>query len=289
MQRIQPRPLRLVVKLFPLLGFLSKNLWMLKREHFILPYVEMPVTTRCTLRCEKCANLMQWYDHPEDVAYSDLIRYFDRLTACVDYIEIYTFLGGEPLLYPRLSELLEHAVSCGKIGRVKITTNGTILPSDERLISILSHPKVFVEISDYGPISRQKTQLVSLFNERHIRFRFFAARDNWFDFGGLEPRGRNESTLKRQFTLCSSGCRSYYRGKLHWCPRSGHGMDLGFIPDTPSNYVDFSNTDLSKEELTSQIRALLAAEYVAACNFCDKGTDLFLPVPAAMQMKPYRP
>ncbi|SMC83716.1 radical SAM protein [Papillibacter cinnamivorans] len=284
-QSIRPRFLRRIVKLLRLPGFLIKNPWILKRSPLILPYIEMPVTTRCTLRCEKCANLMQWYRRPEDVECPDLIRYFNRLVSVVDYTVAFTFLGGEPLLYPRLGELLEHAVYCDKIGIVKVTTNGTILPTEERLLAILAHPKVFVEISDYGDLSRRKSELISLFEKRRIRYVFFRAQENWYDFGGMEFRAREETALRKQFALCAAGCRSYYRGRLHWCPRSGHGMELGFIPDTPGDYVDLMDPDLSTGELRIKIRAFCSLDGITACNYCDKGTDLFLPVPAAVQME----
>lgn len=46
---------------------------------------------------------------------------------------------------------------------MRIITNGTIFPKDERLIELLHNDKVYVYISNYGNLSRNLKRLETLF------------------------------------------------------------------------------------------------------------------------------
>jgi hypothetical protein len=228
---------------------------------------------------------MQYYQTPSDIPFNDLIKYMERLTESVDYIRTFNFLGGEPLLHPHIGQLIEYAVNCKKIGCVKLTTNGTIPIHDDQLLNALANPKAFVAISDYGKLSLNSDKLTACFDERKIKYIFFHAEGNWYDFGDMEQRCRNQAALKKQFSVCASGCRSYYKGCIYWCPRAAHGLELNLIPDVQEDYVDLTDKMLSKKIIQAKIKALYNTECVTACNYCDKGTELFIPVPAATQRK----
>lgn len=98
------------------------------------------VTTRCNLSCAFCA-----YDRRLPLARtssdpSSIKRFLDVLA---DYQEIrqvpvlVSWLGGEPLLLPTLSELTTYAVSRGL--RISATTNGTSLGSSAVRRHVLDH------------------------------------------------------------------------------------------------------------------------------------------------------
>jgi MoaA/NifB/PqqE/SkfB family radical SAM enzyme len=94
--------------------------------------VSLTVTNRCNLRCRMCA---QWSEEgymrkrkPSD-SYSGTIVPFDGLLKAVDEVHEYgaplIIRGGEPLLYPRIMDLLAHIKSKGM--SLSLETNGVLL------------------------------------------------------------------------------------------------------------------------------------------------------------------
>ena len=86
---------------------------MLKRA-----YVE--ITNICNLHCAFCPGTKRT---PRTMPPEDFARILDRLEGHVQYV--YLHIMGEPLLHPRLPELLHLAAQ--RALRVCITTNGTLL------------------------------------------------------------------------------------------------------------------------------------------------------------------
>lgn len=60
--------------------------------------VEAVMTTKCSLKCRDCANLMQYYRNPYDIDFSmlsmSLCNFLDR----IDEIGTVVLVGGEPFL-----------------------------------------------------------------------------------------------------------------------------------------------------------------------------------------------
>lgn len=75
-------------------------------KYLFIYQIEMVVTTKCSLRCKDCSNLMQYYKSPYHVDIKKNLKALKNLLDNVDEIGTLTFLGGEPLLYPDLVELL---------------------------------------------------------------------------------------------------------------------------------------------------------------------------------------
>ena len=63
-------------------------------------------------------------------------------------------------------------------------------------------------------------------------------------------------------------------GKVHWCSRSQRGMELGFIPDNPDDYVDLFDLT-TREEKQQKFRHIAEKHYLSACDRCsgDQGTN----------------
>lgn len=184
----------------------------LLNKYAYIYHMEMPVTTKCSLRCKDCSNLMQYYKSPYDVDIELLLESVDKLMEVVDRISTYTLLGGEPLLYFNLSTLLNRLISEKKIEKIRIITNGTIVPKAPELINLLKDKKVYMYISNYGILSRKKTQLIDLLEEKGVKYFIFDEEVTWRDMGNIENRGKNESELHKQFVRCNSDCLSYFGG-----------------------------------------------------------------------------
>lgn len=234
---------------------------------FMIPRMDLVLTTKCTLKCEKCANLMQYYDKAEDIKESIIKKSMDKLLEAIDFLGELYVLGGEPFLYKNLGEIIEYLADNDKIGIIKIVTNGTICP-DYISWDSLRHRKVVVTVSDYGALSKNKYALISKMRKEKINYYLMKIRF-FYDTGNMIKRGRSPKELHETFINCSTLCRSLLDGKLYICPRAAHGMDLGLIPDSDSDYVDV----ITENNLRSKLIAFLNNLDFLACDYCDIRTE----------------
>lgn len=226
---------------------------------------------------------MPYFKEPVDYDIDDLLRYMDKLFDCVDIIQIFRILGGEPFLYPDLDKIIDKALSSSKVKTVDIVTNGTIVPKPE-LLAHMKNPRLTVQISDYGEYSRRKEALKAACDAAGVRCILRDEKEkNWFDIGGLEFRGRTKKELQKQLHRCGNICRSFHNGRLYYCPRASFGTKLG-MPDPATEYVDFTG-DKTREELRREIYKLNQCKYLSACNYCNEGTELCKPIPVAEQVE----
>ena len=266
----------------PCYRLICRMLWKYK-GYLYLYHVELPVTLKCSLRCKKCVFMMPYFEHPIDYDLDKLLLYMDRLFDCVDAIQIFRILGGEPFLYPNLDRIIDKALATDKVKTIDIVTNGTILPPT-RLFEHMKDSRLTVQISDYGKYSRHKEELKQACDAAGVRC---VVRDekekNWFDTGGLETRNRTEKELKKQMRRCGEICRNFLDGRLYFCPRASFGAKLG-IPDPEGDYVDFTKNK-SKEQLRREIFTLNQRRMLSACNYCNQGTKDYVPIPVAEQIE----
>lgn len=227
------------------------------------------LTTRCTLRCEKCANLMQYYEHPIDVEYDVNINGIKRVLSVVDRIGELHVVGGEPFIYKRLKDVLVEILKYENIDQIKIITNATVCPAPgDEIWEVLTNKRISIRISDYGVLSRKKDEIVKRCSERFICCEI-EENKVFYDVGNMQNRRRTDSELNKVFNECATICRTLFNGELHYCPRSAHGVDLGYVEKREKDYVNVLG-ELSDDELRNEISKLsYRHDYVGACNYCD--------------------
>lgn len=243
------------------------------RTHLVVPALEITVGSRCTLQCIGCANLMQYYGINENKKASDMpldviISSVTNFLACVDRIEYLHIIGGEPFLYKELDDVIEFLLQQPKIKRIGITTNGTMIPKGERLISLLQNPNVSINISYYGEeVSKKATELKAFTDEKNITLTTHTNKV-WFSFGNMKARNKTEKELNEQFRQCT-GCLGLIGYELHYCARGRHGTDLGLVTKRPQDFVDIhtiENMDMKRREIKQYMDR---KQYIQACDHCD--------------------
>lgn len=257
-------------------------------KEFNISYVEIPLTTVCTLNCKGCSALMNHYKKPEHIDLKHNIKALERLVMSCDTIRHLRLLGGEPLSYPYLYDILCFTEKEEKIKRVTIVTNGTLLINDNRVIEILKNKKFDVFISDYGEFSRKKDELFNQLNENHIKCRLADKDKSWRDYGDLTNRNRSKKELEKQFFNCGIECNSLLNGKLHHCPRSSHGTNLNKLPLKECDYVDLLDDEINSKVLRKKLYRFFYGyvPYIEACNYCNRGTNQLKSIPAGQQYRP---
>lgn len=237
------------------------------RHHLEIAHIELPVTTRCNLRCKDCGNLIPFYPHPADFDVEQLIRDVDDLLYHVDRVHRFIVMGGETFLYRELYRLLRYLTQQKKINLVHLFTNGCVMPGPD-ILQLLKHRKILVSVSSFAEeVSPRKPDLIARLGENGIHCKI---EDNmWRDLGGFTPAVDSyPETLKRRFAACSvKGCHNLIHGEYHLCPRSAHGEQLGqFAPDASDKVVIRNRRD--RPAFKKERQALLRKESIAACSKC---------------------
>lgn len=255
------------------------------RDYLLLPQLDFVITTKCSLRCKECANLMPYFQPPETYDTVYLKKMLEKLLVYVDGIDELRILGGEPFLHPDLAEILAYAEKQSKINRIAIFTNGTILPQKPELIQILKQPKITIVISDYGQMSRNKDALIKMCEENNIAY-YINFIPLWISFGNLDHRKRTTDELRIQFQRCGNVCKTYLEGTLYWCERQASGSKLNFITCLQNEMVDIGNAKQSRDIIRKRIWDFYCnTKYISACLQCDKGTRECKEVPIAEQLR----
>jgi 7,8-dihydro-6-hydroxymethylpterin dimethyltransferase len=101
-------------------------------QHLCMPIVE--ITSRCDLTCPICIADAgsDW-----DMTCEEFHKIMDQLIRAEKQIDVLNISGGEPLLHPRLLDLLDEALRRPEIVRVSISTNG---------MALLRHPTLAHEL-----------------------------------------------------------------------------------------------------------------------------------------------
>lgn len=235
-------------------------------ERVFLRSVDIVITERCSMKCQDCSNLMQYYERPQNVELDAVMRGIDSFCEAVDGVNEFRVIGGEPFMNKDIHLTLKRLNDEPKVRKVVIYTNGTILPRPEH-IEQLQNKKILLLITDYGDMSRKMTELLALLDEKKVAY-FRRDADNWTQCSTIEPHNRTVEQQKHVFkNCCAKNLFTIIGNKLFRCPWAANADRLKAIPDIPDDYVDlFSGT---VEQRKAALRHyLFTKDYLESCDFC---------------------
>lgn len=241
--------------------------WLEKEEIFAIPRISIIITTRCTLQCVNCSQLIPCYTKPYDIDLEDIICSMARILKSVDKCYAVDLLGGEPFLVKGLDKLLDWLKNQEKILQVSFTTNGTVLP-DEKTLKALCCKKVLVRVSDYG-LLRQQSNFLSEMERREIHV-IFESGMKWIDAGDGSARNRSIEELRKIYRSCNSGkaCKTLLKGKLYHCSRCANLYDLNRASaNVERDVLEINETD--EHNIRKNMKNFFLLDYSGACDNCD--------------------
>jgi organic radical activating enzyme len=255
-------------------------------EGLKLPVIDIVITEACSMKCKDCANLMQYYLHPERVDFSILFESIEKIMRSVDSVRELRVLGGEPFLIKDIHKVIEKLLSYENGEKVVVYTNATIVPKGKNL-TCLNNERVLIEVTNYGSHSRNYDKLLKAFDNEGI---FYASKiPQWTDSGRILPyQDRTDTQLKDMFfNCCVNDVFTLLHGKLYHCPFSANAMNLNAVPFDSDDVID-----LVEEKEGYQLRKKIEKfykkkEYLTACSYCN-GRDYRTPSiePAIQTKKP---
>lgn len=245
-----------------------------------LHHVNVNITDQCTLRCRDCSLLIPYYKERKQYPLAEVLDGLNKLFEVVDYIQEVHLIGGEPLLYPELSELISEIGGKyrHKIGEFAIATNGTVLPSEEICQAAKKH-NVFFTISDYSrsPAFSAPVKIPALLQHLELNSVDYRLGNKsvWFDFNAVSQDSsfsisESSEMYREKFEKCFFRNRGLYLDKLYYCQHQYGVMRAEINADDPEAYLD-----LSAQSATDKIKLLqfelgfLPRGYLLQCRQCN--------------------
>lgn len=253
------------------------------------------ITSRCTFRCKHCDQLMPYYN--KDTHWESSIVEIDNTLSAfftkADYLVSFFIVGGEPLLYRKLPDLLEMICTKyrDKIGYIQIITNGSIIP-DERTIETIKKYSLDIRLSDYTCSINYKeklNELMHMLKSNGISYSM-SKYEKWYDVGipGKEKEQFFTKKEIRQHAIDCAPCHVIADKKFYYCGSYYNSVKCGFIDESEDAYVDLTEeTTLdNKRKLLTYSRGEVGEGYLNVCNRCygKSGKDL-REVEPAIQME----
>lgn len=255
-----------------------------------LHQVDLSVTQKCVLNCRGCNMFMSLFQQPIHHDLAGMLRDIDLYFRYVDHVLAFNVLGGEPLLYPQLTELLRYLSERygNRIFEIQLYTNGAMTPSAE-LLSLCRNARILFNISDYTPqlpqLKPKLEKLLTALRESGIPFRLKSAA-HWLDFGYPEVRRESPSAMAEICRRCRPPFRGLYDSKLYYCHIQASAEQLGEFRGQADDWFDLSVYDPDKKlELLRFDLGLLPKGYVSFCGRCDGcGDNNLRKIPVAEQI-----
>lgn len=255
------------------------------------------VSLICNLNCKLCAAYSPYRKTNKFEEVETLMDYVRKYFDIVDYVEVFAFTGGEPLLYKQFPKLLSEFLKYSDhFGKMEIITNGTTLPNTELLDTIKTYGDKFKRflIDNYGEeLSKKIPEFTSLLDEYKIPYavRDYFSEDahcgGWVDFGELSQKIHSRDEAVELFSKCA------YPQKLELCNIIVEGSVIPCCPIIRrwlegmadySEYIDLNDETMSVQEQRSKLSNIQKAEVFNTCEYCNGLCDNSLRFKPAEQL-----
>lgn len=252
--------------------------------------VDISLTEKCTLRCEKCNMFMPYFENPKNQLLQDVLSDIDAYFSVVDEVREVNLLGGEPFLYPEVKPVVDYIEEnyINRIGKLVFFTNGMIVPSDE-VCESLKKCNAQMRISDYTfviPYEKKLQEFCRKMDNYEIE-NFVIKYETWGDFGFPDNcNDLEESKMLDFFNNCRAPFRGLWSKKVYFCHLETSAVRAGIYEDNKNDFFD-----MSKEQGDDRKKLFVEFDYgyhhdgyVSFCKKC-RGCDCVNPliVPAAQQ------
>ncbi len=138
-------------------------------EKPFLNYLEMNVVDQCNLNCKGCAHFSNICDNN----WVSIDKFKRDLILVNEKFDLYYFrlLGGEPLLHPKLAELIRISHEVLKETKIVIVTNGLLISKlDEKTLQTIADNNVLISISLYEPTNAVLDEISFILKKYNIKF-----------------------------------------------------------------------------------------------------------------------
>lgn len=273
--------------------FVKEWYWRFQGKLYI-PKTDLPITSFCSLNCEKCHIFIPYWKNKREYELHMLKHSIDGYFKYVDYVLDMDILGGEPLLYSHLKEIITYIGDNyrNQIGYLGLITNGTMIP-DDMIIALLEKYDMYVSISDYSQELHYREKIELLCEKLEKANVQYIRNENitWFDFGLPTDEVRySGNNAVEHMKCCNTIYHVIHEGKFYCCGTAWAAQKSGLFPESDYGYVDLYNQECDVYEMKKSILecslGIVKNGYLEFCQICGGfGDDNHVEVPTAKQIE----
>ncbi|MDR3276858.1 MAG: radical SAM protein [Treponema sp.] len=233
--------------------------------------LDIHLADHCNLNCKGCEHLSPLAEE-KFLAIETFERDCKRITALTGgHIEEISLLGGEPLLHPRIIDIIEIARKYFPVGRIQIATNGILLLKQSELFwETLNKNNIRLNITVY-PIKIDHTEIYRLSKKHKVEIVYWGnlkqMKKVWEKMP-IDIQGKQDS--QKSFKLCyaANHCFQLVDGKIYPCFRVAyiHYFNKKFGINLEVGENDY--IDLYKAQTIEKILKFLC-KAVPFCRYCN--------------------
>lgn len=238
-----------------------------------MPFAGMNIIGACNLRCDFCTTFSHLRTDFEPV--DEILKSFERWKKKLNP-ELFYLSGGEPLLHPRISDIILTALDAWPTTTVELLTNGLLEKnlSDALLNDAGKTERLLVGIT----VHDRNTDIESIvrFQDRlkkhGIPFRLTDAKINWWKFYDIDSRGiptTKHVDPRLAWKNCKCTNHRIQGDRLFACShkyRWRRGIELGILGEEwkPALLDEGASCEDTPEEILAYIRN----RFNEACSVC---------------------
>ncbi|MBQ3513263.1 MAG: radical SAM protein [Lachnospiraceae bacterium] len=233
-------------------------------------------TTFCNLRCKHCLEFTTLNKDKKRFDMQEMKKSLDLAFHAVDYVGLLNVAGGEAFLFQDdLLEIIQYIGKCyrQKIGHLYITTNGTIVPTDE-MCKIMKEQDVLLQIDDYtDAIGEDKVatkEMIEKCKQYGICYTVKKVSE-WIDLavGRTDNSAYSDSELQYYFVSCQQEWTELYDGKLSNCNYNSYAVRAKLMEEHSEEIYDLTkHTEKDKMILLEYVRGYSEKGYFEMCKTC---------------------
>ena len=245
-------------------------------QKYVTHRMRIFVTSKCTLRCKNCAVFTSYVKIRRDYDWQEIIENVGDVIEAVGYLNELTLYGGEPLLHPELTEIINNLRNEPRIGVINLNTNGSIIPGNLLIEAFKNNSKIYIIISNYGPkLSPKCNEIISILKNSGIAYEEINYK-TWYKPSAIKDYRDSDDIVRNRFLRCTQGggCGIVlWDGKIYMCTTTPFLAELGIFPPAIDNFLDLeAKKHLPHEErrmeIYNYINRVNTADFTDACRYC---------------------
>lgn len=230
--------------------------------------LEVRVAEHCNLTCAGCSQSSPHLD-AEFADVEQVEAALERLKHILRPSRV-TLIGGEPLLHPRIVDILDVVRTSGMFDTVYVTTNGTRLSTMPDAFWRLCDT---VEVSVYPSTSRYLARVLEELKPRakSAGTNIVQMNINSFRHVNLAYRTGSRGVVERIYSACffKHFCHTLYKGRFYKCAPSASLIRAVWARTGERLPKDEGIPVLASEDLAAELKNyLFDSSPLHACDYC---------------------
>lgn len=233
-------------------------------------FFDIEVTDHCNLNCKGCGSFAPlaepWYVDVENLE-KDL-----RILSSLSKGEMHriNILGGEPLLHPNITEIIEITRQYFPIGNINFVTNGILLLDASDLFwKCCSDNGVILRPTKY-PINIDWEAIKDKAMDYNVKYQYFGCvtkSEGWIHNVITDNADRNEV---HSFLNCANAnnCTVLKNGKLYPCPKAAKIDIFNKYFSTEYHVSERDYLELNKVKSLEEIMEFMTKP-IPFCKYCN--------------------